>query len=74
LYGVKLIVSDDHAGLKAAREARFAGVAWQHCQYHLQQNAGHDVPRLSLRAEVAADLRAIFDAPDRVEARLRWPC
>jgi transposase-like protein len=68
LHGVKLVVSDDHAGLKAAREARFAGVPWQRCQFHLQQNAGHYVPRLSMRSEVAADLRAIFDAPDRPEA------
>jgi transposase-like protein len=35
LHGVKLIVSNDHAGLKAAREARFAGVPWQRCQFHL---------------------------------------
>lgn len=71
LHGVELIVSDDHAGLKAAREARFAGVAWQRCQFHLQQNAGHYVPKLSLRPQVAADLRAIFDAPDRAEADRR---
>lgn len=71
LHGIKLIVSDDHAGLKAAREARFAGVPWQRCQFHLQQNAGHYVPRISMRAEVAADLRAIFDAPDRAEADRR---
>lgn len=71
LHGVKLIVSDDHAGLKAAREARFAGVPWQRCQFHLQQNAGHYVPRVAMRGEVAADLRAIFDAPDRAEADRR---
>lgn len=71
LHGVKLIVSDDHSGLKAAREARFPGVPWQRCQFHLQQNAGHYVPRVSMRSEVAADLRAIFDAPDRAEADRR---
>lgn len=73
LYGVQLIVSDDHAGLKSAREARFPGVAWQRCQFHLQQNAGHYAPRVALRGEIAADLRAVFDAPDRIEAcrRLR---
>ncbi len=68
LHGIRLIVSDDHAGLKAAREARFPGVPWQRCQFHLQQNAGHYVPRMSMRGDVAADLRAIFDAPDRSEA------
>lgn len=71
LHGVRLIVSDDHAGLKAARESRFAGVGWQRCQFHLQQNAGHYVPKLSMRSEVAADLRAVFDAPDRAEAERR---
>jgi transposase-like protein len=71
LHGVKLIVSDDHAGLKAAREARFAGVPWQRCQFHLQQNAGHYAPRVAMRGEVAAELRAIFDAPDRAEADRR---
>ncbi len=71
LHGVRLIVSDDHAGLKAAREARFAGVPWQRCQFHVQQNAGHYVPRVGMRSEVAADLRAIFDAPDRAEVERR---
>lgn len=71
LHGVKMIVSDDHIGLKAAREARFAGVPWQRCQFHLQQNAGHYVPRISMRSEVAADMRAIFDSPDREEADRR---
>ena len=32
LHGLRLIVSDAHAGLKAARTARFAGVPWQRCQ------------------------------------------
>ncbi len=41
MHGVKLMVSDNHAGLKAAREARLPGVLWQRCQFHLQQNACH---------------------------------
>jgi len=71
LHGVQMVVSDDHVGLKAAREARFAGVPWQRCQFHLHQNALHYVPRITMRKEVAADLRAIFDAPDRGEADRR---
>jgi putative transposase len=71
LSGVRLLVSDDHAGMKAAREARFPGVPWQRCQFHLQQNAGHYVPRLEMRREVAGDLRAIFESTDRVEAERR---
>ena len=68
LAGVLLLVSDDHAGLKAAREARFPGVPWQRCQFHLQQNAAHYVPRLEMRREVATDLRAVFESRDRLEA------
>jgi transposase-like protein len=71
LSGVRLLISDDHAGLKAAREARFPGVPWQRCQFHLQQNAGHYAPRLEMRREVAGDLRAIFESGDRREAERR---
>ena len=39
VHGVKLIVSDDHAGLKQARQAALPSVPWQRCQCHLQQNA-----------------------------------
>ena len=65
LGGVQLIISDDHAGLKAARIAVFGGVPWQRCQFHLQQNAGAHVPRQEMRREVAEELRTIFNAPDR---------
>ncbi len=71
LSGVRLLISDDHAGLKAAREARFSGLPWQRCQFHLQQNAGHYVPRLEMRREVATDLRALFESTDRLDAERR---
>lgn len=71
LHGVRYIVSDDHAGLKQAREARFAGVPWQRCQFHLAQNALHYVPTLAMRSEVARDLRGVLDAGDRAEADRR---
>jgi transposase-like protein len=68
LGGVQLITSDDHAGLRAARLAVFGGLPWQRCQFHLQQNAQGYVPRKEMQTEVAADIRTIFDAPDRVTA------
>lgn len=68
LHGVRFIVSDDHAGLKQARQARFPGVPWQRCQFHLAQNAMHFVPKLAMRGEVARDLRCVLDAGDRIEA------
>jgi transposase-like protein len=74
LHGVQFIVSDDHSGLKQARKACFPGINWQRCQFHLMQNAMHYVPKLSMRAEVAQDLRNVFNAPDRHEAdRLLTP-
>jgi transposase-like protein len=68
MHGVRMITSDDHAGLKAARTARFPGVKWQRCQFHLQQNALHYVTRVARRKEVARDIRSVFNAPDRAEA------
>lgn len=68
LYGVQLIVSDDHEGLGKARQAVFPGVAWQRCQVHLQRNATSYVPRTEMRAEVAQDLRTVFGAGTRDEA------
>jgi putative transposase len=68
LGGVRLIVSDDHAGLKAARLSVFGGVPWQRCQVHLQANAQAHVPKQAMKPEVVRDLRTIFNAPDRAEA------
>jgi putative transposase len=71
LHGVELVVSDAHGGLKPALEARLTGVPWQRCQFHLMKNALAYVPRAEMQAEVVADLRAVFDAPDRPEAERR---
>ena len=38
LSGVRLVVSDDHAGLVAAVGRLFQGCAWQRCVTHLQRN------------------------------------
>jgi putative transposase len=65
LNGVKLVVSDDHEGLGAARRAILGSVPWQRCQFHLQQNAGTYLPRQSMRLEVATEIRSMFNASDR---------
>lgn len=70
LHGVQLIISDDHAGMEAARKAIFTGIPWQRCQFHLQQNAGQYVPKKDMRREVAEDIRTIFNAPDRETAEI----
>lgn len=69
LHGVKLIVSDAHAGLKEARQACFHGVPWQRCQFHLMRNALEHVPKPELKREVMDELRATFDAADLNAAR-----
>lgn len=68
LCGVRLIVSDAHEGLKAARLAVLGSTIWQRCQFHLQQNASAYVPRQDMKAQVAADIRAVFNAPGKTEA------
>ena len=68
MSGVKLVISDDHEGLGAARRAVLGSVPWQRCQFHLQQNAGAYVPKQTMRMEVAADIRSMFNAPDRKTA------
>ena len=69
MHGVKLIVSDAHEGLKAARQATFAGVPWQRCQFHLAQNAMHHTPKVEMRKQVANDIRNIFNATDAHHAQ-----
>ena len=68
LRGIRMITSDDHSGLKAARKAVFPEAMWQRCQFHLQQNAQAYVPKIGMRRLVAQDIRAVLQAPDRYEA------
>lgn len=62
LAGVELVISDAHSGLQHACRAVLGGIPWQRCQCHLQRNAQAYVPRQEMRREVAADIRAIFNA------------
>ncbi len=66
-----IVDSDDHAGIAAARRAVSPFNPWQRRQFHLPQNAQAYVPRLELRAQVAADLRSVFNSPDRPSAERR---
>lgn len=69
LRGVTLIVSDAHQGLGSARKAVFGGTPWQRCQFHLQQNAQAYVPRQDMKQAIAAELKAVFNAPNEHEAK-----
>jgi transposase-like protein len=69
LGGVRLAVSDEHRGLKAAI-TRILGCPWQRCTVHFVRNMrGHC--RRSEQGLVAAALREIFDAPDLEQAKAR---
>jgi putative transposase len=68
LHGVQLVTSDDHSGLRAALQARLPGVKWQRCQFHLAKNLFDHLPPNVPQEEASADLRAVFNAPNRAEA------
>ena len=70
MHGVQLVISDDHSGLGAARRAVLGSIPWQRCQFHLQRNAGAYIPKQAMRNEVAADIRSMFNAPDRSIAEI----
>jgi transposase-like protein len=66
-----LVTPDAHEGLKAALRATLTATPWQRCQFHLQQNAQAYVPQVSMRRQVAADIRSVFDSLDRTRAEAR---
>jgi transposase-like protein len=69
LHSVRLIVSDNHHGLRSAIKARFGSIPHQRCQFHLIQNAMDHVPKRALRPQVLEQLRAILRAPNKPTAQ-----
>ena len=67
LAGVRLCVSDEHLGLKAAI-ARILACPWQRCTVHFVRDMLRHC-RPAQRGLVSAALREIFNAPDHDEAR-----
>ena len=68
LHGVRLVISDDHAGLVKAVREQLLGSGWQRCRVHFTRNAQELVPR-SARSMVASAIRAVFEQPDEPAAR-----
>jgi transposase-like protein len=66
LEGVKLVVSDDHKGLKAAVAAELPGSCWQRCRTHFMRNLLSRVPK-SAQDLVASLVRSIFAQPSAEE-------
>jgi putative transposase len=62
LTGVQLVISDAHAGLKAAISAVLIGASWQRCRVHFLRNVLAQVPKGSAEM-VAAAIRTIFAQP-----------
>jgi putative transposase len=71
LKGLKLLISDDHAGLKAALRAVMPSVPWQRCLFHLAQNAQGYAPSLPMKKEIAQTVRDVYQALDREEGERR---
>lgn len=63
MRGVRDVVSDDHAGLQAARKAVLGGATWQRCQFHLAQNAIHHAPNMAIRKRIGIEPRHVWNAP-----------
>ena len=68
LAGVQLVISDAHAGLKAAIQAVLIGAAWQRCRVHFLRNVLAAVPKGHAEM-VAAAIRTIFAQPDAEHVR-----
>ncbi|HEY9558022.1 MAG TPA: IS256 family transposase [Acidimicrobiales bacterium] len=72
LSGVRLVISDAHAGLKAAIARVFQGASWQRCKVHTMRNILAAVPSAS-KEMVAATVRTVFaqNTLDATRAQLR---
>jgi putative transposase len=68
LSGVRLVVSDDHEGIKAAVAGELPGAGWQRCVVHFERNVLSHVPASEM-SELADDLKAVFKVRREKTAR-----
>ena len=74
LAGVEFVVSDDHAGLKAAIREVLPAAAWQRCYVHFLRNALDYVPR-KVDDDCLQELRWFYARRELTEVRqdlARW--
>jgi transposase-like protein len=64
LKGLAWVISDAHAGIRAALGRHFQGVRWQRCRVHLMREL---LAKVSWRdyKELSRDLRAVFHGQER---------
>ena len=65
LDGVRLVISDAHAGLKVAIRKTLQGSSWQRCRVHAMRIFLLGVARSQQRTVILALIRSIFAQPDR---------
>ncbi len=70
LRGVKLVISDDHKGLKAAA-TRILNATWQRCRVHFMRNLLAHAGKQSRRV-VAAFVTTAFAQEDAEAAKAQW--
>jgi putative transposase len=71
LGGVRLVISDQHAGLVAALRRSFQGAGHQRCRVHFARNLLALVPK-SHQDMAAAVFRTIFAQPDPATVESTW--
>ena len=71
LTGVRLVISDAHAGLRNAIARHFQGASWQRCRVHFARNLLACVPKAHTEM-VAALFRSIFALTDPDSVAARW--
>lgn len=71
LGGVRLVISDQHAGLVKALKRSFQGAGHQRCRVHFARNLLAHVPK-GQQNMVAAVFRTIFAQPDAAGVEATW--
>ena len=70
LRGVRLAISDDHAGLKRAIAEVLPEAAWQRCYVHFLRNALDHLPRKA-SDDCLTELRWLYDLRNVAEAQIQ---
>lgn len=71
LSGVHLVISDAHAGLKAAVAQQFSGSSWQRCRVHFMRNL-HGAVSAKHAPAVTAAVKTVFAHTDPDEVAAQW--